>query len=85
MKKLCLGLALIAVSFACKSQDSARVEDASSAEAPAACSDCGSADACSDCSTATECPAAAAECPASTKECSEGAQVCPVTGAKVEQ
>ena len=74
MKNLFLSLLLATVAVACGSTDTAAVSDAADANAPAgACA--------SEC--ATSCSAAEkAECSAAKKECS--AQVCPVTGQKIE-
>ncbi|MAF64353.1 MAG: hypothetical protein CMJ84_01665 [Planctomycetes bacterium] len=86
MKKLILGFALAATCFACASNDSTQVEDASTAAAPASdcCADSADGTECSDvdkaaCATTGECPkASASECAGKAKsECSsEGASEC---------
>jgi len=94
MKKLYLGIALIAVCFACKSQDTARVEDASAAAAPGSgCSMGADGSGCSmgaegsGCSMGAEgagCSMGAegAGCSMGAKEAGE--KVCPVTGKVIE-
>ncbi len=90
MKKLIIGLALAATCFACASNDSTQVEDASSAAAPASeC--CAGAGECSDadaaaCASKSECSSGGAksECSASKAERSEGQKTCPVTGEVVQ-
>lgn len=87
MKNLLLGLCLVGLTFACKSNDNMSVDDAANANMPAA--ECCGSDAKSECSgdMKAECSGEMkAECSSMKAECSGAAatectgEVCPVTG-----
>jgi hypothetical protein len=88
MKNLLLGFAVISLAIACKSGENNSVSDASTAEGPAsACATACEGEKAASCGdAAASCDeAAAAGCDKAAAGCDSGeAQVCPVTGEKME-